>query len=65
MQTKIRTLDGLPIEEPVLDAEGQQKQRELSELVLREYEQTGKLSGPAVREKIEQYQNEIAGHVIE
>lgn len=65
MQTKIRKLDGLPIEEPVLDEEGKAKQKELTELVLKAYAETGTLSASSVREKVEQYETEILDHVIE
>ncbi|MEG1883432.1 MAG: hypothetical protein RRZ24_07245 [Clostridia bacterium] len=65
MQTKIRKLDGLPIEEPLLDETGMAKQKELAALVLQEYAETGMLSGSVVREKVEQYETEIVEHVIE
>ena len=48
MKTKVRKLDGLPIEEPVLDEEGLRRQKELSELAVREYEVSGKLTGKTV-----------------
>lgn len=65
MKTKIRKLDGLPIEEPVLDGEGQRRQKELSEMVFREYEESGKLTGKRLNEKVIEYETEIAGHVID
>lgn len=65
MITKIRTFDGLPIEEPMLDDEGQRRQKELSELVLREYEESGTLTGQTLNEKVTAYETDIAGHVLD
>ncbi|MEA5047730.1 MAG: hypothetical protein VB034_03875 [Eubacteriales bacterium] len=65
MKTKIRKLDGLPIEEPVLDGEGQRRQKELTEIVVREYEESGRLTGQKLNEKVMEYETEIAGHVID
>lgn len=65
MKTKVRKLDGLPIEEPVLDDEGQRKQRELSELAVKTYEESGKLTGGTLNEKVIAYETDIAGHVID
>ena len=65
MKTKVRKLDGLPIEEPVLDAEGLRRQKELSELAVREYESSGKLTGKTLNEKVIAYETDIAGHVVE
>lgn len=63
--TKIRKLDGLPIEEPELDEAGRAKQKALADLVVAAYEKTGTLTGSDVRESVTQYEAEIAGHVIE
>jgi len=65
MKTKVRKLDGLPIEEPVLDDEGQRRQKELSELAVREYEESGSLAGQTLNEKVIAYETDIAGHVID
>jgi hypothetical protein len=65
MKTKVRKLDGLPIEEPVLDDEGLRRQREMAELAVKEYETSGKLTGSALNEKIVAYETDIAGHVID
>ena len=65
MKTKVRKLDGLPIEEPMLDDEGMRRQKELAELVIREYESSGKLTGKTLNEKITAYETDIADHVIE
>ena len=65
MKTKVRKLDGLPIEEPVLDADGLRQQKELSELAVREYESSGKLTGKTLNEKVIAYETDIAGHVVE
>jgi len=65
MKTKVRKLDGLPIEEPMLDDEGLRRQKELAELVVREYEESGKLTGEALNEKVIAYETDIAEHVIE
>jgi len=65
MKTKVRKLDGLPIEEPVLDEEGMRRQRELSDLAVREYEVSGKLTGKTLNEKVIAYETDIAGHVVE
>ena len=65
MKTKVRKLDGLPIEEPVLDDEGQRRQRELAELAVREYEESGKLTGKILNEKVIAYETDIAEHVID
>ena len=65
MKTKVRKLDGLPIEEPVLDEEGMRRQRELSDLAVREYEVSGKLTGKTLNERVIAYETDIAGHVVE
>ncbi len=65
MKTNVRTLDGLPIEGPVLDDEGQRRQRELSELVIKEYEESGTLTGNTLNEQVTAYETDIAGHVLE
>lgn len=65
MKTKVRKLDGLPIEEPMLDDEGLRRQKELAELAVREYEESGKLTGKALNEKVIAYETDIAGHLIE
>ena len=65
MKTKVRKLDGLPIEEPVLDEEGLRRQKELSELAVREYETSGVLTGKTLNEKVIAYETDIAGHVVE
>lgn len=65
MRTRVRKLDGLPIEEPVLDQSGIEKQRQLAAVVLEAYGETGTLTGAAVREEVEKYQAEIAGHVVD
>ena len=65
MKTKVRKLDGLPIEEPVLDEEGLRRQKELSELAVREYETSGVLTGKTLNEKVTAYETDIADHVIE
>jgi len=65
MKTKVRKLDGLPIEEPMLDDEGLRRQKELAELAVREYEASGSLTGKALNEKVTAYETDIAGHVID
>ena len=65
MKTKVRKLDGLPIEEPLLDDEGLRRQKELADLVIREYESSGKLTGKTLNEKVTAYETDIALHVIE
>ena len=65
MKTKVRTFGGLPIEEPVLDDEGQRRQKQLSELVLKEYEESGTLTGRTLNEQVTAYETDIAGHVLE
>jgi hypothetical protein len=65
MKTTVRKLDGLPIEEPVLDDEGRRKQRELSDLAVKAYEESGKLTGSKLNEKVIAYETDIAGHLID
>ena len=65
MKTKVRKLDGLPIEEPVLDDEGQRRQRELADLAVREYEESGTLTGKTLNEKVIAYETDIAEHVVD
>ena len=65
MKTKVRKLDGLPIEEPVLDDEGQRRQRELAELAVREYEESGTLTGKTLNEKVIAYETDIAEHLVD
>lgn len=65
MKTKVRKLDGLPIEEPLLDAEGIKRQKELAELVMREYEESGRLTGVKLSEKVTAYETDIADHVVD
>lgn len=64
MSTIIRKLDGLPIEEPVLDDEGKAKQKALADLIVTEYEKTGKLSSNKLQESIEKYEIEIQEHLL-
>ena len=49
----------------MLDAEGLRRQKELSELAVREYESSGKLTGKTLNEKVIAYETDIAGHVVE
>ena len=65
MKTTVRKLDGLPIEEPLLDDEGQRRQRELADLAVKEYEESGTLTGGRLKEKVAAYETDIAGHVID
>ncbi len=65
MKTRIRTLDGLPIEEPVLDDEGQRRQKELSNLVLKEYDESGTLTSQSLNEKVIAYETDIAEYVLD
>ena len=65
MKTKVRKLDGLPIEEPLLDDEGMRRQKELADIVIREYESSGRLTGKTLNEKVTAYETDIADHVIE
>lgn len=65
MKTKVRKLDGLPIEEPVLDDEGLRRQRELADLAVKEYEEFGTLTGGTLNEKVIAYETDIAEHVID
>lgn len=64
MSTVIRKLDGLSIEEPVLDDEGKAKQKALADLIVTEYEKTGKLSSNKLQESIEKYEIEIQEHLL-
>lgn len=63
MTTKIRKLDGLPIEETELDAEGKARQKALADAVVAEYEKTGTLTGREVRESVARYEAEIGKHM--
>jgi len=65
VKTTVRKLDGLPIEEPLLDDEGQRRQRELADLAVKEYEESGTLTGGRLNEKVAAYETDIAGHVID
>ncbi len=65
MPTTIRELDGLPIEEPVLDEEGVAKQQALADTVLHEYDRTHTLTGIVVREQVEAYESEISDHLAD
>ena len=65
MKTKVRKLDGLAIEEPLLDDEGMRRQKELADRVIREYESSGRLTGKTLNEKVTAYETDIADHVIE
>ena len=65
MKTTVRKLDGLPIEEPVLDDEGQRRQRELADLAVKEYEETGTLTGGRLKEKVVAYETDIADHLVD
>ena len=49
----------------VLDEEGLRRQKELSELAVREYEESGKLTGKTLNEKVIAYETDIAEHVID
>ncbi len=56
-------MDGLPIEGPVLDDEGQRRQKELSELAFQEYEESGRLTGSTLNEKVTAYETDVGGYV--
>ena len=49
----------------MLDDEGQRRQRELSDLAVKEYEESGTLTGAALNEKVIAYETDIAEHVID
>ena len=65
MPTTVRKLDGLPIEEPVLDDEGKAKQKALADLIMAEYEKTGSLTGHKLQESIEKYEADIKQHLAD
>lgn len=65
MKTTVRKLDGLPIEEPLLDDEGLRRQRELADLAVKEYEETGTLTGGRLNEKVVAYETDIADHLVD
>lgn len=65
MKVRVRKLDGLPIEEPVLDDEGMRIQQKLADLVVREYEQTGTLTGKTVCDQVIAYETDISEHVVD
>jgi len=65
MSTIVRKLDGLSIEEPVLDDEGKAKQKALADLIVTEYEKTGKLSSNKLQESIEKDETEIQEHLLD
>ena len=48
-----------------LSREFQRKQRELSELAVKTYEESGKLTGGTLNEKVIAYETDIADHVID
>lgn len=65
MQTRRRKMGSLTIEETLLDAEGQAKQRALNEEALLEYAENRSLCSEKLRERVEQYEKEILNHVID
>lgn len=65
MRTKRRKLGKMIIEEPLLDAVGQIKQRELNDSVLMEYTEKRSLTGKRLSEEVAQYEKEISHHVID
>ncbi|MEZ4628150.1 MAG: hypothetical protein R2912_08760 [Eubacteriales bacterium] len=65
MKTKVRKLDGLSRSRPVLDEERPPQTKELAELVLREYEASGRLTGNALNEKVTEYEKDIAGYLAD
>lgn len=65
MRTKKRKLGKMIIEEPLLDAEGQLKQRELNDSVLTEYTEKRSLTSKRLGEEVAQYEKEISHHVID
>lgn len=65
MRTKKRKLGKMIIEEPLLDAAGQLKQRELNDSVLTEYTEKRSLTSKRLSEEVAQYEKEIAHHVID
>ncbi len=63
MQTRVRYLEGLPIEEPVLDETGKLAQTKLNQKVVTAYQQSGALPALELHETIEEYETFIRGHV--
>ena len=65
MPTNVRKLDGLPIEEPLLDEEGRAKQKALADLIVTEYEKHGALTSHKLQESVEAYEAEIERHLVD
>ena len=63
MQTRVRYLNGLPIEEPVLDEAGKLAQTKLNQKIITAYQQSGSLPALELHETIEEYESFIRRHV--
>lgn len=65
MKTKIRLINGMPVEVPVLDLAGELERKKLNALALKEYEETGKLSSQKLREACADFEQKFTLHVVE
>lgn len=63
MTTKITFIGDLPIEQQELDELGVAARDRLNDLVLAEYEQTGRLTSAHLCEAVEAFENYAAGHI--
>jgi len=64
MKKNIHLIQGMPVEVPVLDREGEEARRQLNRLARETYEQTGKLSGPRLREACDEFEEIADRHLL-
>ncbi|MBQ2770601.1 MAG: hypothetical protein IJF41_05140 [Clostridia bacterium] len=65
MPINIKYVNGLPVEGPELDEEATRRREELTELVMREYEEKGSFSSPKVCEAVAAFEAYAKGHIKE
>jgi len=64
IKTKIQMFNGMPVEIPVLDEEGEEKRANMNAWAKEEYDRTGTLTSSVLRERLEEFDGEVELHVV-
>lgn len=65
MRKKIYLIQGMPVEMPLLDSEGEAARERLNELARETYVRTGKLGGLVLREACDEFSRMAPSHLLE
>ena len=63
MAITIKYVDGLPVEGPELDEEATRRREELTEMILKAYEETGSFSSPKICEAVSAFDAYAKDHI--